>query len=164
MAGSVNKVTLLGNLGAAPEVRSFQDGGKIATFKVATSENWKDKRSGERREKTEWHYVCVRAEKLVELVEKYLSKGSKVYIEGKLETRKWQDQNGNDRYTTEVVLAPFGSELKLLDTKDVGEARRRAQLEAPAEGGDTTDYMPAGAMNGADDTAQTYQPDDDIPF
>jgi len=116
MAGSVNKVILLGNLGADPEVRSFQNGGKVCNLRIATSETWKDKNSGERREKTEWHAVAIFNEGLVRVAEQYLKKGSKVYIEGKLATRKWQDQSGNDRYSTEVVLQGFDSTLTMLDT------------------------------------------------
>ncbi|WP_353144908.1 single-stranded DNA-binding protein [Paracoccus sp. (in: a-proteobacteria)] len=120
MAGSVNKVILVGNLGQDPEVRSFQNGGKIANLRIATSESWKDKNTGERKERTEWHTVAIYAEPLIRVAEQFLKKGSKVYVEGQLETRKWQDQNGNDRYSTEVALRPFRSELHLLDGKDKG--------------------------------------------
>lgn len=112
---SVNKVILIGNLGADPEIRSFQNGGQVANLRIATSETWKDKTSGERRERTEWHTVAIFNEGLVGLAERYLRKGSKVYIEGQLETRKWQDQSGNDRYSTEVVLRPYRGEMKFLD-------------------------------------------------
>ena len=122
MAGSVNKVILIGNLGQDPEVRSFQNGGKIANLRIATSETWKDRNSGERRERTEWHTVAVYSEPLVRVVEQYLKKGSKIYVEGQLETRKWQDQQGNDRYSTEVALRPFRSELHMLDGKAGGSA------------------------------------------
>ena len=122
MAGSVNKVILVGNLGQDPEVRSFQNGGKIANLRIATSETWKDRNSGERRERTEWHTVAIYSEPLVRVVEQYLKKGSKVYVEGQLETRKWQDQQGNDRYSTEVALRPFRSELHMLDGKAGGSA------------------------------------------
>lgn len=115
MAGSVNKVILIGNLGADPEVRSFQNGGKVCNLRIATSENWKDKNTGERREKTEWHTVAIFQEGLVRIAEQYLKKGSKVYIEGKLQTRKWQDQSGADRYSTEVVLNGFDGTLTMLD-------------------------------------------------
>ena len=114
MAGSVNKVILIGNLGRDPEVRSFQNGGKIANLRIATSETWRDKNSGERKEKTEWHTITVPNEGLVRVVEQYLRKGSKVYMEGQLETRKWQDQSGQDRYSTEVVLRGFGGTLVML--------------------------------------------------
>ncbi|WP_299875990.1 single-stranded DNA-binding protein [uncultured Sulfitobacter sp.] len=118
MAGSVNKVILIGNLGRDPEVRSFQNGGKVCNLRIATSENWKDRNTGERRERTEWHTVAIFNENLVRLAEQYLRKGSKVYIEGKLETRKWQDQSGQDRYSTEVVLRPYAGELTFLDSRD----------------------------------------------
>ena len=117
MAGSVNKVIILGNLGADPEVRSFPNGGKVCNLRIATSENWKDKNTGEKREKTEWHSVAIFSEPLVRIAEQYLRKGSKVYIEGQLETRKWQDQSGQDRYTTEVVMRPYTSTLTMLDSR-----------------------------------------------
>ena len=121
MAGSVNKVILIGNLGRDPEVRSFQNGGKVCNLRIATSETWKDRNTGERREKTEWHSVAIFSEGLVRVAEQYLRKGSKVYIEGQLQTRKWQDQNGQDRYSTEVVLQGFGSTLTMLDGRDGGQ-------------------------------------------
>jgi single-strand DNA-binding protein len=120
MAGSVNKVIIIGNLGQDPEVRNFPSGGKVCNFSVATSENWKDKNTGERRERTEWHRVSITSEPLVRVAEQYLRKGSKVYLEGQLETRKWQDQSGQDKYTTEVVLRPYRSELTMLDSKSEG--------------------------------------------
>ena len=120
MAGSVNKVILIGNLGRDPEVRTFQNGGKVVNLRIATSETWKDRNSGERREKTEWHSVAIFSEPLGRVAEQYLRKGSKVYIEGQLETRKWQDQSGQDRYSTEVVLRPYRSELTMLDGRDGG--------------------------------------------
>ena len=115
---SVNKVILVGNLGRDPETRSFQNGGKVAELRIATSEQWKDRNSGERKERVEWHTVKVFTEGLVGVVERYLRKGSKVYIEGSLQTRKWQDQSGNDRYTTEIVLQRFRGELVLLDSRE----------------------------------------------
>ncbi len=115
MAGSLNKVTLIGNLGKEPEVRSMQSGGRVATLAIATSESWKDKTTGERKEKTEWHKVAIFNDALVGVAEKYLKKGSKVYIEGQLETRKWQDASGADKYTTEIVLRPYRGELVMLD-------------------------------------------------
>ncbi|MGB0799929.1 MAG: single-stranded DNA-binding protein [Planktomarina sp.] len=118
MAGSVNKVILIGNLGQDPEVRSFPSGGKVCNFSIATSENWKDRNTGERRERTEWHRVSITSEPLVRVAEQYLRKGSKIYVEGQLETRKWQDQSGQDRYTTEVVLRPYRSELTMLDGRN----------------------------------------------
>lgn len=115
MAGSVNKVILVGNLGADPEVKSFQNGGKVCNLRIATSESWKDRNTGEKKEKTEWHTVAIFSEGLVGVAERFLRKGSKVYIEGQLRTRKWQDQSGNDRYSTEVVLQGLGSVLTMLD-------------------------------------------------
>ncbi|PWK62808.1 single-stranded DNA-binding protein [Roseicyclus mahoneyensis] len=120
MAGSVNKVILVGNLGRDPEVRSFQNGGKVCNLRIATSETWKDRATGERKERTEWHSVAIFSEPLAKIAEQYLRKGSKVYIEGQLETRKWQDQSGQDRYSTEVVLRPYRGELTLLDGRDGG--------------------------------------------
>ena len=115
MAGSLNKVMLIGNLGQDPEVRSFQNGGKVCNLRIATSETWKDRNTGERQERTEWHTVAIFSEGLVNVCERYLKKGSKVFIEGKLQTRKWQDQSGNDRYSTEVVLRGFDGTLTMLD-------------------------------------------------
>ena len=115
MAGSLNKVMLIGNLGADPEIRSFQNGGKVANLRIATSEQWKDKATGERKEKTEWHTVAIFSEGLVSVVERYLKKGSKVFVEGKLQTRKWQDQQGQDRYSTEIVIQGLGGTLTMLD-------------------------------------------------
>ncbi|UWR77731.1 single-stranded DNA-binding protein [Phaeobacter inhibens] len=120
MAGSVNKVILIGNLGRDPEVRSFQNGGKVCNLRIATSETWKDRNTGERREKTEWHSVAIFSEGLVRVAEQYLRKGSKVYIEGQLQTRKWQDQSGQDRYSTEVVLQGIGGTLTMLDGRNEG--------------------------------------------
>ncbi|MEO1121275.1 MAG: single-stranded DNA-binding protein [Pseudomonadota bacterium] len=135
MAGSVNKVILIGNLGRDPEVRTFQNGGKVCNLRIATSETWKDRGSGERKERTEWHSVAIFSEPLANVAERYLRKGSKVYIEGQLETRKWQDQNGQDRYSTEVVLRPYRSELTMLDGRD-----------GPSGGGD--DYGGGGGYGG----------------
>lgn len=117
---SVNKVILLGNLGADPEVRTFQSGGKVCNLRIATSQRWKDKDTGETKERTEWHSVAIFSEPLVRIAEQYLRKGSKVYVEGQLETRKWQDQSGQDRYTTEVVLRPYKGELTMLDGRGEG--------------------------------------------
>ena len=117
MAGSINKVIILGNLGKDPEVRTFPNGGKLCNFPVATSENWQDKSSGERQERTQWHNVSILSEPIVNIAEKYLSKGSKVYIEGQIETRKWQDNEGNDRFSTEVVLRPYKGQLVLVDSR-----------------------------------------------
>jgi len=151
MAGSVNKVILIGNLGADPEVRNFDNGGKVCNLRIATSEQWKDKATGERREKTEWHSVAIFNTGLVGVAEKYLKKGSKVYLEGQLETRKWQDQSGQDRYSTEVVLRPYASEMTLLDGKGGGNSGGYA-------GGD------AGAAQGGDQSAPSRDMDDEIPF
>ncbi len=127
MAGSVNRVTLIGNLGRDVEVRTFASGGKVCNLRVATSESWKDKNTGERKERTEWHSVAIMSEPLAKVAEQYLRKGSKVYIEGQLETRKWQDQSGNDRYSTEVVLRPFNSTLVMLDGKGDGAGQGNQQ-------------------------------------
>lgn len=124
MAGSVNKVILIGNLGADPEIKSFQNGGKIANIRIATSESWKDRMTGERKERTEWHNVVINGEGLVGVVERFLKKGSKVYIEGSLRTRKWQDRDGNDKYTTEVVIAGMGGTLTMLDGAPGGGGSR----------------------------------------
>ena len=152
MAGSVNKVIILGNLGRDPEVRTFQNGGKVCNLRIATSENWKDKNTGERKERTEWHSVAIMSEPLARIAEQYLRKGSKVYIEGQLETRKWQDQSGQDRYSTEVVLRPYRGELTLLDGKQGGEGGYDQSPEgygqsgggygAPASGGIQDDEIP----------------------
>lgn len=123
---SLNKVTLIGHLGADPEVKSFQNGGRIAALRLATTEAWKDRQTGERRERTEWHSVTIAAEGLVGVAERYLRKGSKLYLEGQLRTRKWQDQQGNDRYTTEVVLSGLHARLIMLDGKPQGAAGQSA--------------------------------------
>ena len=120
MAGSVNKVILVGNLGRDPEIRSTQDGTKIASFSIATSESWKDKQTGERKDRTEWHRIAIFNERLTDLAEKYLRKGSKVYVEGSLQTRKWTDTNNVERYTTEVVISRFRGELTMLDGRNSG--------------------------------------------
>jgi len=137
VSGSVNKVILVGNLGQDPDIRSMQNGGKVANLSIATSERWNDRNSGERREKTEWHRVVIFSEPLVNVAERFLKKGAKVYIEGQLETRKWQDQQGNDRYSTEVVLRPYRSELTMLDSRDGGSG-------GSGGGG----YPPAGRSDG----------------
>ena len=133
MAGSVNKVILIGNLGRDPEVRSFQNGGRVANFSIATSERWRDRNSGEQRERTEWHRIAVLNDNLINIVERYLRKGSKVYVEGQLETRKWTDQSGQERYTTEVVLRPYRGELTMLDGRSEGGG-------SGAYGGSSPDY------------------------
>ncbi|MFC4668492.1 single-stranded DNA-binding protein [Seohaeicola nanhaiensis] len=160
MAGSVNKVIIVGNLGRDPEVRTFQNGGKVCNLRIATSETWKDKNSGERRERTEWHSVAIFSEPLARIAEQYLKKGSKVYIEGQLETRKWQDQSGQDRYTTEIVLRPYRGELTLLDGRDGGGS---------SGGGDRGGY--GGGYDGGQDDRDygrsapaSRDMDDEIPF
>lgn len=137
MAGSVNRVTLIGNLGRDPEIRTFQNGGKVCNLRIATSEQWRDKNSGEKREKTEWHSVAIMQEGLVRVAEQYLRKGSTVYIEGKLQTRKWQDQQGQDRYSTEIVLQGFDGKLVMLGGNQGGEDRQQTSggYDAPPSGG-----------------------------
>lgn len=130
MAGSVNKTILLGSLGADPEVKSFQNGGRIANLRLATSESWKDKTTGEKKERTEWHSVTLNSDGLVSVAERFLRKGSKVYIEGKLQTRKWQDQSGNDRYTTEIVVGGFDGKLVMLDGAKGAGSETGAQQQA----------------------------------
>jgi single-strand DNA-binding protein len=155
MAGSVNKVILVGNLGRDPEIRSFQNGGRVANLSLATSENWRDKTSGERKERTEWHRVVIFNENLVRLCESYLRKGSKVYVEGQLETRKWQDQSGQDRYSTEVVLRPFRGEITMLDARGGGGPDSSGDDGPPPSGGGRTGGPPMGGGP---------ELDDDIPF
>jgi single-strand DNA-binding protein len=157
MAGSVNKVILVGNLGRDPEIRSFQNGGKVCNLRIATSERWKDRNTGEQKEKTEWHSVAIFSEPLVRVAEQYLRKGSSVYIEGQLETRKWQDQTGQDRYTTEVVLRPYKSELTMLG----GRADGQSGGYVPA--GNDMDALPPSDFPQPMSRSST-DPDDDIPF
>ena len=161
MAGSVNKVILVGNLGRDPEVRTFQNGGKVCNLRIATSETWKDRNTGERRERTEWHSIAIFNEGLVRVAEQYLRKGSKVYVEGQLQTRKWQDQSGQDRYSTEVVLQGFGSTLTMLDGRGEGGGGGGGYGGGQAGGGYGDSYggqssAPAPASGGIDD--------DEIPF
>lgn len=142
---SVNKVILVGNLGLDPEVRTFQNGGKVCNLRIATSEKWKDRNTGERRERTEWHSVAIFSEPLTRIAEQYLRKGSKVYLEGQLETRKWQDQSGQDRYSTEVALRPYRGELTLLDGPQGGEKRddsREGYSNASQGGAGLDDEIP----------------------
>ena len=157
MAGSVNKVILVGNLGRDPEIRSTQDGLRIAQLSVATSENWRDKATGERREKTEWHRVVIFNERIVDVAEKYLRKGAKVYVEGALQTRKWTDQSGQEKYTTEVVLQRFRGELTMLDGRGESGGMAEAHADAggypgPSSGGGGRSAPPGGDL------------DDEIPF
>lgn len=174
MAGSLNKVTLIGNLGRDPEIRHTQDGRPIANFSIATTESWKDKSTGERREKTEWHNIVVFSEGLTRVIENYVKKGSKLYIEGQLQTRKWQDQNGNDRYTTEIVLQNYNSQLILLDSRgqqsgntagNMGNSGGYNQISQPADnggfgmgGGDISKKSPSAAGS------FVHELDDEIPF
>jgi single-strand DNA-binding protein len=169
MAGSVNKVILVGNLGADPEIRRTQDGRPVANLRVATSESWKDKTTGERREKTEWHRVVIFNENLCRIAEQYLKKGSKVFIEGQLQTRKWQDQSGQDRYSTEVVLQGFRGELTLLDRAGAGGAGGAGGGEFGAEegGGEFGSSGPTrkvAAAAGAGARSPRGDMDDEIPF
>lgn len=168
MAGSVNKVTILGNLGRDPEVRTLPSGGRVCNMSVATSDSWKDRETGERRERTEWHRVTIWNENLVKIAEQYLRKGSKVYLEGQLETRKWQDQSGQDRYTTEVVLRPFRGDMTLLsgrgdspDGEYAGGYENRGGYgddRGANQGGGRSDSAAAAPAPTADEI------DDDIPF
>lgn len=161
MAGSVNKVILVGNVGKDPEVRSFQNGGRVANFSLATSETWKDKATGERKEKTEWHRVVVFNENIINVCENYLKKGAKVYVEGQLETRKWTDQSGQEKYSTEVVLRPFRGELTMLDSRsgaagnDNGNYDQRPQQQAAGGGAGGGNWQ---SPKGGNDF------EDDIPF
>jgi single-strand DNA-binding protein len=142
LAGSLNKVTLIGSLGRDPESRSFQNGGKVCELRIATSESWKDRSTGERKEKTEWHTVKIFTEGLVSVAERYLRKGSKVYLEGSLATRKWQDQSGADRYSTEIVLQGFNASLILLDKRDGGSDQSSRDPEPSSAWDDDADSVP----------------------
>lgn len=182
MAGSVNKVILVGNLGADPEVKSFQNGGKVCNLRIATSESWKDRNSGERKERTEWHSVSIFSEGLAGVAERFLRKGSKVYVEGQLRTRKWQDQSGNDRYTTEVVLQGPGAVLTMLDGAPGGggQGGGRSQGGGDWGGGSGGDYddmggggfgggsgggrSSGGARGGAGGPNFDNDLDDEVPF
>ena len=164
MAGSVNKVILVGNLGADPEIRRTQDGRPIANLRLATSESWKDKTTGERREKTEWHRVVIFNENLCRIAEQYLKKGSKVFIEGALQTRKWQDQSGQDRYSTEVVLQGFRGEMTLLDRAGSGGGAPSGGGDAE-EGGDFGSPGPTRKVAAAAAAGSARADmDDEIPF
>ncbi|QQR69633.1 MAG: single-stranded DNA-binding protein [Alphaproteobacteria bacterium] len=154
MAGSVNKVILVGNLGADPEIKSFQNGGRVANLRLATGESWKDKTTGERKERTEWHRVVISNEALIGVVEKYARKGSKLYLEGQIETRKWTDKDGQERYATEVVLRPFRGELTLLDRAEGGGGA----------GASRGSYEDAGRPGPAAPSAPSADMDDEIPF
>jgi len=162
MAGSVNKVILVGNLGRDPEIRTLQDGTKVANLSVATSESWRDKASGERRDRTEWHRVVIFNDRLADVAERFLRKGSKIYVEGQLQTRKWTDQSGNERYTTEVVLQRFRGELTMLDGRGGGGGGESAS------GGGDYDAGPSQGRGGGFGSAGGAGPrgdlDDEIPF
>lgn len=163
MAGSVNKVTLIGNLGKDPEVRNTQSGMKIVNLRIATSESWNDKASGERQERTEWHSVVIMNDRLGDVAERFLRKGSKVYLEGKLQTRKWTDQSGADRYTTEVLLGRIGAELVLLDR--AGEGSGMGASPARSERPAAAARAPAASSSGWDSGAgRGGDLDDEIPF
>jgi len=158
MAGSVNKVILIGNLGRDPEIRSTNDGTRVANLSVATSESWRDKATGERKERTEWHRVVVFNDRLVEIIEKYLKKGSKVYLEGALQTRKWTDQSGQEKYTTEVVLQKYRGELTMLDgARSAGGGEGSFAADEPAT-------APAAAGRGRTKAPASSDLDDEIPF
>ena len=157
MAGSVNKVILIGNLGADPEVKSFQNGGRIANLRIATSEQWKDKNTGERKERTEWHSVVLNSDGLVGVAERYLRKGSKVYIEGQLRTRKWQDQSGNDRYTTEIVA----NDMQMLGGRGGGGG---GESREPYNQGGGDGGFGGGSGGGSGAGSDPGFQDDDIPF
>ena len=159
MAGSVNKVILVGNLGNDPEVRNLPSGGKVVNLSVATSERWRDRNSGEQREKTEWHRVVIFSEGLARVAEQYLKKGSKVYIEGQLQTRKWTDQSGAEKYTTEIVLQKYRGELTMLDTKGAGGGDMGGD-----DAGGYADSPRPSVMGGAKSGAGGGDLDDDIPF
>ena len=158
MAGSVNKVILVGNLGADPEVRRLNSGDPVVNMRIATSESWRDKQTGERREKTEWHNIVIFNENLAKVAEQYLHKGSKIYIEGQLQTRQWEDQSGQKRYTTEIVLQRYRGELQMLDTRGGGEAEDRS--------GSGTDFGSSGPMENAGSGGGSLKDeiDDEIPF
>ena len=172
MARSLNKVMLIGNLGADPEIRSFQNGGKVANLRIATSETWKDRNTGERQERTEWHTVAIFSEGLVGVVERFLRKGSKVYIEGQLQTRKWQDQNGNDRYSTEVVLRGLNGTLTMLDGAPGGGGGQRGggggdwNQGGGSSGGGSGGGWNQGGQGGGGQNRSSFSDDldDDIPF
>ncbi|MBI2767888.1 MAG: single-stranded DNA-binding protein [Chloroflexi bacterium] len=166
MAGSVNKVILVGNLGRDPEVRSMQDGRSMVNMSVATSDTWRDRQSGERKERTEWHRVVIFNEKLAEVAQKYVRKGSKVYVEGQLSTRKWTDQSGQERYTTEVVIPRFGGALTMLDGRSGGGGEAGAGAGAGAGMDDDMGGGPPAGGGGGRPAARggKAELDDDIPF
>ena len=166
MAGSVNKVIIVGNLGRDPQVRSFQNGGKVCNLNIATSERWRDKNSGENRERTEWHRVAIFNEGLVRIAEQYLRKGSKVYLEGQLETRKWQDQNGQDKYSTEIVLRGYGGTLTMLDGRGEGGGGGGGGYGGGGDnyGGGSQGGYDNGPQGGGQGGGGRSDLDDEIPF
>tara|TARA_Y100000590_G_scaffold316074_1_gene357444 strand:+ start:903 stop:1376 length:474 start_codon:yes stop_codon:yes gene_type:complete len=157
MVGSVNKVILLGNLGRDPDIRTMQSGSKMASFSIATSKRWKDKSTQETKEKTSWHNIVIFGEGLVDIVEKYVKKGSKIYVEGELQTRKWQDQDGNDKYTTEVVLQGYNSNLTLLDSRN---NTQQQQVENQSDMGNDQQIE----NNSSSQSSDSDDSDEDIPF
>ncbi len=157
MSGSVNKVILVGNLGSDPEIRRLQSGEPVANLRIATSESWRDRQSGERKDKTEWHSIVIFNENLAKVAEQYLKKGAKVYVEGQLQTRKWTDQQGNDKYTTEIVLQKFRGELQMLDSR--GEGQQSGQQSQSRQSEQSYSQQSGGFGGGFDDNL-----DDDIPF
>ncbi|WP_374832568.1 single-stranded DNA-binding protein [Daeguia caeni] len=167
MAGSVNKVILIGNLGADPEVRRLNSGDMVVNLRIATSESWRDRQTGERRDRTEWHSVVIFNENLAKVADQYLRKGAKVYIEGALQTRKWQDQNGNDRYTTEIVLQKYRGELQMLDSRGEG-GEGRAAFSGGGNRSQVSDYSSGGDFGSSGPTSSTgsfaRDLDDEIPF
>ncbi|NNC73860.1 MAG: single-stranded DNA-binding protein [Sphingomonadaceae bacterium] len=167
MAGSVNKVILIGNLGRDPESRTFNNGGKVCNLRIATSESWKDKQTGERRERTEWHSVAIFSEGLAGVAERYLRKGSKVYVEGQLRTRKWQDQSGNDRYSTEVVIDGFNGSLTMLDGRNDGGGGGGGSGAAANDGDSGGGWSSGGgSTSGSGPAGGAFDDDldDDVPF
>lgn len=164
MAGSLNKVMLIGNLGRDPEIRSTQDGREIANFSIATTETWKDRQSGERRERTEWHRIVVFNEGLVNVIKNYVKKGSKVFVEGQLQTRKWTDRDGQEKYTTEVVLQNYNGSLTLLDGRREGESGGASSGGGYSSGGDNYGSNGGGNSGGRSDQFVDNQLDDEIPF
>ncbi len=159
---TVNKVIIIGHLGQDPEVRSFQNGGKVCNLRIATSQTWKDRNTGERKQRTDWHSVAIMSEPVVRIAEQYLRKGSKVYIEGQLETRKWQDQSGQDRYSTEVVLRPYSGTLKLLDSAGVGQGS--GQGGGGYGGGNQGGDYESPNYGGSPSPSVGPSMDDEIPF
>jgi single-strand DNA-binding protein len=164
MAGSVNKVILVGNLGADPEIRSLNSGDRVANLRVATSETWRDKSSGERKEKTEWHRVVIFNDNLVKVAEQYLRKGSKIYLEGSIQTRKWADQSGVEKFSTEIVLQKFRGELVLLDSREGGGGGRGGYSEDFGGGDDFGGGAPARTQSRPQPAAFDTDLDDDVPF